>query len=76
MIKPIVSTDTVAMENEFIDWLVEIGYPFDFNFSKPAPVNEWALALAWWETQGDHSGESVSDYHSMLLELMYGGHGC
>lgn len=49
-------------ELEFIDWLIDIGYPFNMTFDPRPPVNHKRLAMRW--NTRDFWG--VSDEDAML----------
>ncbi len=47
MLGDIYDDGALRESREWIEWLVNIGYPFDVTFDSFPPCNLWQLAEAW-----------------------------
>jgi len=55
-----------AEQSKFIEWLIDIAYPFDFRFDSKPPVDGDALARRWNERDG--WGVSHEEAAAMIFE--------
>ena len=55
-----------AEQSKFIEWLIDIAYPFDFRFDSKPPVDGDALARQWNER--NNWGVSHEEAAAMIFE--------
>ena len=55
-----------ANQAALIEWLIDVGYPFDFTFDFAPPVNGYDLARRWNERDG--WGVSHEEAAAMIFE--------